>query len=591
MNLETDILIVGGGATGLTASMLLSQYGIANCVVSKYKQTSPLPKAHLLSIKTMEIFREVGVEDAIRAIACPDVNMRYVGWYAGLTGPTPDHGREIARLGAFGRGGLDNDWRAASDNSYTNLAQAQLEPLLRARAEELASANHIRFYHQFQSFKEDSEGIEAQILDRESGETYTIRAKYLLACDGGQTLGAQLGVKMEGHDAVATTISLHFAADLSKYFPEGETSDVLNRTILNPDVGEPGVLVPMGPTTWGVHSPHWIFNMIAAPGEHKPYTDEEVAARTCAILGIPREEIEVLQITRWALNATVASQYRVGRAFILGDAAHRMPPAGAHGLNSAVQDSYNLCWKLAAVVRGEAGDALLDTYERERKPVAQKIVSSAYENWQNAWKIAASFGFSPKQSTEENWAALRRLWADGKTADAARQQATAGIGIARTTYNHLQANFGYVYEQGALQTDDVPAPVPLDAICDFRPSTKPGHSLPHAWLENTEGRYSINDITASGRFVLIAGEDGSDWCEAAKAIAKGRGIWLNTCTIGISKGERFDLRGEWSKKREFGPRGAILVRHDRFIAWRSMDGQADPRAALEQALQKVLPTA
>lgn len=112
MNLETDILIVGGGATGLTASMLLSQYGIANCVVSKYKQTSPLPKAHLLSIKTMEIFREVGVEDAIRVIACPDVNMRYVGWYAGLTGPTPDHGREIARLGAFGRGGLDNDWPA-----------------------------------------------------------------------------------------------------------------------------------------------------------------------------------------------------------------------------------------------------------------------------------------------------------------------------------------------------------------------------------------------------------------------------------------------------------------------------------------------
>ncbi|RIX68353.1 FAD-dependent monooxygenase, partial [Acidovorax cavernicola] len=185
-----------------------------------------------------------------------------------------------------------------------------------------------------------------------------------------------------------------------------------------------------------------------------------------------------------------------------------------HGLNSAVQDSYNLCWKLAAVVRGEAGEALLDTYEQERRPVAQMIVSSAYENWQNAWKIAAAFGFSPQQGKEENWAALRRLWADGETADAARQQATAGIGIARTTYNHLQANFGYVYSQGALLADAAPAPRPLDAICDFRPSTKPGHSLPHAWLENTADRYSINDLTAAGRFVLIAGEDGGDWCQA-----------------------------------------------------------------------------
>ncbi|MEG3063961.1 MAG: FAD-dependent monooxygenase [Comamonas sp.] len=587
LDLATDVLIVGGGATGLSASMLLSQYGIASCVVSKYKQTSPLPKAHLLSIKTMEIFREIGIEDAIRAVACPDENMRYVGWYAGLAGPTPDHGREIARLGAFGRGGLDNDWRAASDNSYTNLAQAQLEPLLRARAEELAPGG-IRFYHQFQSFKQDAQGVQAQVLDRDSGTTYTVRAKYLLACDGGQTVGAQLGIEMQGHDAVATTISVHFAADLSRYFPAGETSDVLNRTILNPDVGEPGVLVPMGPTTWGVHSPHWVFNMIAAPGEHKPYTDEEVARRTCAILGIPREHIEVLQISRWALNATVASKYRIGRAFILGDAAHRMPPAGAHGLNSAVQDSYNLCWKLAAVLRGQAGDALLDTYEQERRPVAQKIVASAYENWQNAWKIAAAFGFSPGQGPQENWAALRRLWAEGADADAARRRATAGMGIARTTYNHLQANFGYVYAQGALLADDLPAPAPLDAICDFRPSTKPGHSLPHAWLENTRGRYSIYDLTAAGHFVLIAGEDAGDWCDAARAIARQRGIPLHACTIGIDRGEHFDLSGEWSKKREFGPGGAILVRPDRFIAWRSMGASSNARAALDQALQEVL---
>jgi 2,4-dichlorophenol 6-monooxygenase len=584
---ETDVLIVGGGATGLTASMLLARLGVRSWLVSKYKQTSTLPKAHLLSIKTMEIYRELGVEEAIRAQSCPDEHMRYVGWYAGLAGSDPDHGREIARLGAFGRGGEDGDWRATSDNRYANLPQARLEPLLRAHAEQLAPGA-VHFHHEFRAFRQEADGIVATILERDSGALYEVRAKYLLACDGGQIVGPQLGVEMEGEAAVATTISVHFSADLARYGRAGESDDVLNRTILNPDTGAPGVLVPMGPHAWGMRSREWVFSMIAAPGDHKQESDEEAVAKLRRTLGIAQDEIEVHQVTRWPLNAVVASRFRVGRAFILGDAAHRMPPAGAHGLNTAVQDSYNLCWKIALVLRGQAGESLLDSYEAERRPVARATVDSAYGNWSNAWRIAAAFGFSAANSAQENWHNLRLQWAQGPQGEAARRRATEGIAIACSTYNHLNVNYGYTYASGALVVDDIAAPQSLDINGDFRASTKPGHTVPHAWLEDTRGRYSINDLLGAGRFVLIAGEHGAAWCEAARSLAQARGLPLEAMTIGVREGERFDLRCEWLKRREHGPAGAVLVRPDRFVAWRAMSLADDPKAALAQALEQIL---
>jgi 2,4-dichlorophenol 6-monooxygenase len=288
------------------------------------------------------------------------------------------------------------------------------------------------------------------------------------------------------------------------------------------------------------------------------------------------------------LNAVVASRFRVGNTFLLGDAAHRMPPSGGHGLNMAVHDSYNLCWKLAAVLEGHAEDALLDTYEAERKPVAHATVDSAYSNWQNAWRVAASFGFSPTQSADENWRNLRMQWATGPEGDAARHRAAQGISLQLTTYNHLNINFGYTYATGALVDDGVPAPASLDPIGDYRPSTKPGHSLPHVWLEDTRGRYSINERVGRGRFVLIAGEQGHAWVEAARKLAQERDLPLDAFTIGMHDGDHFDFRGEWLKRREFGPSGAVLVRPDHFIAWRAMDIDTNPEAALTSALAKVL---
>ena len=211
-----DILVVGGGASGLTASMLLSKAGISTWLVSKYPTTSRLPKASGLAVKTMELFRELGIEDDIRARATPTRHLRYTGLYAGFAGSDPDYGRPIVRLGYWDTNGEDPDWHAVSTVRPANLMQSQLEPVMRARAEELAP-NSIFFNHSFIDLDQRPDGILATLEDRATGERYTIKARYMLACDGGRVVGPRLGVAMEGQTGLATSVSVHFSADLSPW--------------------------------------------------------------------------------------------------------------------------------------------------------------------------------------------------------------------------------------------------------------------------------------------------------------------------------------------------------------------------------------
>ena len=579
---EVEVLIVGGGASGLTASMLLSTYGVSTHLVNKYPETSKLPKAHLLSIKTMEIYREVGAEAAIRAISCPDENMRYVGWYAGMAGTQPDAGRRIARFGAWGRGLQDHDWAGASDNSYTNLTQSRLEPLLKARAEELAPGA-VHFNHNFISFIEDSHGVVAELEDRTTEERYQVRARYLLACDGGRSVNPQLGIEMEGKSAMATTISVHFSADLS---PWARDPDVLIRTILSPELGHPCVLVPMGPGKWGPESKEWVFHLLSFPGDHKRYDDATAVEEMKKALGLPDLQPEIHMVSRWPLDQVVASRFRVGRAFIVGDAAHRMPPAGGHGLNTAVQDCYNLCWKITAALRGQAGTALLDTYEEERRPVAQRTVASAFQNWQNGKFVAAGFGFSPANTPAQNWHNLRLLWGTGPESNEARRRAGEGLARNAHTYNHLDINFGYVYGAGAFVPESG-APATVEES-DYVPSTLPGHTLPHAWVEDLQGRHAVGEFVGRGRFTLIAGDEAAAWSESAQAIASRRRISLDVVTIGLNAGDWFDQRREWGRRSGVGTQGAVLVRPDRFVAWRSVGAASDPASVLESVFDTVM---
>ena len=224
--------------------------------------------------------------------------------------------------------------------------------------------------------------------------------------------------------------------------------------------------------------------------------------RMRSTLGIADFSPEIFRISAWVMEGVIADRFRSGRVFLLGDAAHRHPPTGGLGLNSAVHDAYNLVWKLVAVLRGQAGDGLLDTYEAERKPVDQNNIDNAIANAMNHYKIDEALGLSPENSADENWAELRPLWEDLPASRDKRHALNCAIGSQTIEFRHHNVEFGYTYSSAAV-VDDGSAPyVPLDPVRLYEPSTKPGHPLPHAWIEREGERLPLGTLVHGDNFLL-----------------------------------------------------------------------------------------
>jgi 2,4-dichlorophenol 6-monooxygenase len=344
----------------------------------------------------------------------------------------------------------------------------------------------------------------------------------------------------------------------------------------------------MGPERWGPASEEWVIHLNYA-ADAPPQSDAEVEAAARTALGIGELPLRLHKITRWAVDAVIASAFQVGRVFLLGDAAHRHPPTGGLGLTSAIHDAQNICWKLAAVLAGDADASLLDTYEVERRPVDQRNCQRSLENALNHLTINGMVGASPDSTPEQNLAKLRRLWS-GLPEDAGHRSAVLrAMRLQSMEFSELNVEYGYTYESRAVVADGSPAPEPIDDIRIYQPSTRPGHPLPHAWLENEDGHgIPIKDLVEPGRFLLIAGEDGEPWCEAARELAAEAGLPLDAVRIGHVDGDLFDPRCAWLRNRGIASDGAVLVRPDRFIGWRSATAADDPRAKLSETLVEIL---
>ena len=413
---EVPVLIVGGGGAGLTSSMLLARLGVEHLLVSARPQTSDLPKAHVLNQRAMEVLDDVGVADAVAERSTPPEQMAATAFYAGFAGPGPDYGRRLARLECWGAGGADDSWRAASPWRQLNLPQIRLEPLLKARAEEL-SPGRIRFGHELAGLEQDAEGVRATVRDNASGRQYVVRCQYLLGADGGRRVASLTGVEYEGLGVVTQTATLHVSADFSPWAPD---PDVLIRWIFSPQAGVLVVMVPMGPQRWGPASEEWVIHLNYPAGDPRAQSDAQVEADARQALGIPDLPMKIHKITRWSVEAVMASAFRAGRVFLVGDAAHRHPPTGGLGLTSAIHDAQNLCWKLALVLAGHASPTLLDTYQAERRPVDERNAQRSLDNAVNHFAIAAALGLSHDNTPEQNMAQLRRMWS-GRPQDAAHR--------------------------------------------------------------------------------------------------------------------------------------------------------------------------
>ncbi len=580
---EVPVLIVGGGGAGLTASMLLARQGVDHLLVSARPTTSDLPKAHVLNQRAMEVLEDVGVADAVAQRSTPAEQMAATAFYAGFAGPDPDCGRRLARLECWGAGGEDEFWRAASPWRQLNLPQIRLEPLLKARAEEL-SPGRIRFNHELIDLEQDGACVRALIRDNGSGREYVMRCEYLVGADGGRRVASLIGVEYEGLGVVTQTATLHVAADFSRWAPD---PDVLIRWIFSPHAGVLVVMVPMGPERWGPRSEEWVIHL-NYPVDCA-HSDAQVEADARRALGIGDLPMKIHKITRWSVDAVIASAFSAGRVFLLGDAAHRHPPTGGLGLTSATHDAQNLCWKLAAVLAGQASPVLLDTYEAERRPVDERNCQRSLENAINHFQIGATLGVSPENSPEENMGQLRRVWSGGPE-DAEHRSSVLRLMRAQSMeFSELNVEYGFAYESAAVVPDGSPPLESIDDIRVYQPSTRPGAPLPHAWIDDQDGhRRAMKDLVAPGRFLLIAGEDGEAWCEAARQLATEASLPLDALRIGHIDGDLHDPRCAWVRHRKIESDGAILVRPDRFIAWRGATATDDPRAVLADALSQVL---
>ena len=325
-DLESPVLIVGGGGAGLTASMLLSGLDVPSLLVSALPTTSVLPKAHVLNQRTMEILADAGAADAIYAQGTPRANMSHTGFYAGFAG-WPGAGRRIGLVEAWGGGGADLDWEAASPLASTNLPQIRLEPIMRDRAEQLAPGM-VRFGHELVGFEQDDEGVTSTIRERETGAEYSVRSAYLFACDAGRKVGPQLGVEMVGARDLGNVVSIHMTADLSPWATDPE---VLIRWIWVPHMASLATLVPMGPTRWGPDSEEWVFHLIYAFEDPRALEDAEVEADMREALGIGDHPVEVHLMTRWELMAS--SRRAFGSAV---PSCWVMPPTGTPRLAVSV---------------------------------------------------------------------------------------------------------------------------------------------------------------------------------------------------------------------------------------------------------------
>ncbi|MBW4721405.1 FAD-dependent monooxygenase [Saccharothrix obliqua] len=583
-DLEVPVLIVGGGGCGLTASVFLSDLGVDHLLVERRATTSTLPRAHYLNQRTMEVFRQHGLADDVYRISAPTANIGEVAWRTSLAGDGELDARDLHRMDAFGGGSTAEPYAAHSPCPSTNLPQHRLEPLLlehvRGRAKRTPLFNHV-----MQDFTQDEDGVTAHVTDRSTGRTTTVRARYLLAADGGKGIGARLGVPMRGDGWAFDVISVHFSADLREWW-SGDR--VLITNFVSPDGGPVSRygMVAMGPE-WGRASREWALHFHVPPGADTTFDEHTAADTVRGLLKLPDLDVVVHQVGHYRPEAVIADRFRVGRVFLAGDAAHRQPPATGLGLNSAVQDAHNLAWKLAAVLDGQAGDALLDTYEAERLPTAQRNVEWAMFAFRNHAVIHAGLGLLPGQPPEVTRANFRDLLADTPMGETRRARAAEVFATQRVEYQAHDIEIGFAYAAGALVPDGSAAPPRDPWGYVHHPDARPGHRLPHAWLDLCGRRLSTHDLVGDrGGFVLITGDTDDVWAAAAARAAAACGVPVTAVTV--SPGRHRDANGTWATARGGPRRGAVLVRPDNHVAWRG--GSPGPGAAdeLTAALRRVL---
>lgn len=575
---ETEVLIIGTGPAGAAAASLLASYGISNIVINKFGWTAPTPRAHITNQRTMEVLRDLGVEQDAISLATPH------GLMGDNTYCTSLAGEELGRIKTWGTHPLRQaDFDLASPCHICDLPQNFLEPLLVGTA--ATRGTKVRFDTEYIAHEQDEDGVTVSLRDRLIDRTYQVRAKYLLGADGANSkVVADAGLPLEGTMGNSGSLNLVFEADLSRYV--AHRPSVLY-WIIQPgsDVGGLGIGVVRMVRPWYKWLAVWGYDIEQGPPE---LTEETATGIVRKLIGDPDIAIRIDSTSTWTVNDMYATQLSKGRVFCMGDAVHRHPPTNGLGSNTSIQDAFNLCWKLALVLRGKATPRLLESYDAERAPIAAQIVKRANKSLEDFPPILQALGLFDTQDPEQmrrNISALK-----DNSAEAAERRAALIDAIDNThyVYNAHGVEMNQRYQSDAIIADGTPEPgFERDAELYHQASSRPGAHLPHVWLARDGHKVSTLDLCGKGRFALLTGIGGDRWAEAAQSVAADLGVDIDVHVIG--PGQIYDdPYGDFARSRETTETGALLVRPDLMVAWRAQAVSDGARADLHAAMVRLL---
>jgi 2,4-dichlorophenol 6-monooxygenase len=575
---QTDVLIVGSGPAGGSAALCLATLGIPNIMITKYRWTANTPRAHITNQRTMEIFRDLGVEDQVLADASPHEIIGDTVFCTSIAG------EEIGRIRTWGtHPAREADYQLASPSLTCDIPQTYLEPILVRNA--AARGTQARFSTEYLSHRQDADGVDVQVRDRLTGSVYTIRARYLVGADGARSMvAADIGLPMEGQMDIAGSMNITFKADISAYV--SHRPSVLYWVIQpGSDVGGIGAGLVRMVRPWNEWLIVWGYDISQPP----PVVDEEAAAQIVRnLLGMPGLEVEITGTSLWGNNEMYATHLQSGRVFCAGDAVHRHPPSNGLGSNTSVQDSYNLAWKLAAVLRRQAGASLLDTYSAERAPVARQIVLRANKSSREFVQLFDALGMNMAGTEAEMVQAIEERKASTAAGAAKRAALVEAMELKNYEFNAHGVELGQFYESAAIVGDGSQRPEPArDDELYYQPSTVPGARLPHAWVGDSRHKVSTLDLAPVTRFTLLTGISGEAWADAAEKVGHDLGVPLEAVVIGPGR-DVTDIYFDWARLREVAEDGALLVRPDKHIGWRSAGLPEDPEGALRAAMVSLL---
>jgi 2-polyprenyl-6-methoxyphenol hydroxylase-like FAD-dependent oxidoreductase len=528
------VVIVGGSLVGLTTSLLLAAQGVRHLLVERHRGTAIHPRAASFHQRTMEVFRSVGLQEAVEGAAERDFVQN------GAIVSVRDLASEDVTF--FFRH-FNEGVEQLSPTSRLFVTQVGLEPVIRDAAQQ-RGAEHL-FGSELVSFEQDDEGVTCVIRARDGGLEQTLRCDYLVAADGAHSsVRDGLGIGMEGRGAFAECATIYFRADMRELIGDRALSVVY---INHPELlgffrfslsGESGFLA--------------VFSTTEPDGTRDTHVAEDLDTARCVALvrkalGRPDIDVEVESVQRWTAAAAWASRFQDGRVFLAGDAAHVMPPTGGFGGNTGVADAHNLAWKLALVTDGSASQSLLETYDAERRPVARLVVEQAYTRY--VLRVDPSL---PRD-------------------DLAPPLDDASIEL------------GPVHRSAAVvATDDDGAPL----ADPRRPGSRPGVRAPHLPVLQDGALVSVHDLLGPG-LVLLAGPDGGAWHQAARDVADRLAVPLRAHRVAVD-GDLVDKSEEFATAFGVGRDGAVLVRPDGIVAWRAVSADDPPLADLDRAVRQIL---